>query len=242
MTAVVTPSRRSWRSVRASSLLALVAAGAVGFLAVAQLGSTQRFSQRLQAESEGDLTRILSNLTTTDAELRDEIGALKLQLQSLRTSSAQDVAAQRLAEQQLADLQVLAGTVSVTGPGVVVTIDDPDASVQYDMLIDVVEELRDAGAEAVAVNDHRIGASSWFGEQDGKVVVDGSSLTAPFVVEAIGQPATLDGGLAIPGGAVDTLRTQRGVHADVRRVAKLDLPALATAPSFQAARPIGSNP
>ena len=71
---------------------------------------------------------------------------------------------------------------------------------------------------------------------------DGSTLIAPFVVEAIGQPATLDGGLAIPGGAVDTLRTQRGVHADVRRVAKLDLPALATAPSFQVARPIGSNP
>jgi len=61
-------------------------------------------------------------------------------------------------------------------------------------------------------------------------------------IDAIGQPATLDGGLAIPGGALDTLRTQRGVRADVRRVAKIDLPALASPPTFNAARPIGSNP
>ena len=242
MATVAAPARRAIRSVKPSAVLAVVVAAAVSFFAVAQLGSTQRFSQRLQAENEGDLTRILSNLTTSDAELRDEIGALKLQLQSLRTSSAQDVAAQKLAEQQLADLQVLAGTVAVNGPGVIVSIDDPDGSVKYDMLIDVVEELRDAGAEAISVNAHRVGAASWFGEQDTKVVLDGVALSPPFVVNAIGQPATLDGGLAIPGGAIDTLRTQRGVRADVRRVARLDLPALASAPSFVTARPIGSNP
>src|SRR5438874_13795247 len=113
MTAVVAPA---WarRVLRPTSLLAVAVAGVVGFLAIAQLGSTQRFSQRLQAESEGDLTRILSNLTATDAELRDQIGSLKLQLQTLQTSSEQDVAAQKLAEEQLNDLQVLAGTVPVT--------------------------------------------------------------------------------------------------------------------------------
>src|SRR3954469_22055342 len=209
------------------SAFMLIVAGLVGFLAVAQHGSSERFSQRLQAESEGDLTRILSDLTATDAELRDQIGALKLQLQVLSTSSEQDTAASKAAEEQLNDLAVLAGTVPVTGSGIIVTINDPQSSIQYDLMIDLVEELRDAGAEAVAVNSLRVGAGSWFAEGANAIVLDGRELAAPFQVAAIGQPATLDGGLAIPGGALDSFRTQKGVTIDVQRLAKVDLPALA---------------
>jgi len=222
-------------------IVALVAA-LIGYFLVAQAGSSQRFSQRLQAESEGDLTRILSDLTTTDAELRDQIGALKLQLQVLSTSSEQDTAASKAAEEQLNDLAVLAGTVSVTGSGIIVTINDPQTSIQYDLMIDLVEELRDAGAEAIAVNNLRVGAASWFGEGANAVVLDGRVLAAPFKVAAIGQPATLDGGLAIPGGALDSFRTQKGVTVDVQRLAKVDLPALANAPSFKSAQVVPANP
>jgi uncharacterized protein YlxW (UPF0749 family) len=220
------------------SIVMLVAAASVGFLAVAQLGSTERFSQQLQAESEGDLTRILSDLTTTDAELRDQIGALKLQLQTLSTSSQQDEAASRAAEQQLNDLAVLAGTVPVTGTGITVSVADPESSIQYDLMIDLVEELRDAGAEAIAVNGVRVGAASSFGGDGQQLTLDGKPLVAPYHVAAIGQPATLDGGLAIPGGAVDTFRTQKGVSVEVQRLARVDLPALANAPTFKAARPV----
>ena len=61
---------------------------------------------------------------------------------------------------------MLAGTVPVTGPGLVVTVEDPNGSVTYDTLIDIVQELRDAGAEAVAVNDIRIGVATAFAERD----------------------------------------------------------------------------
>src|SRR4051812_21107666 len=128
------------------SAFMLIVAGLIGFLAVAQHGTSERFSQRLQSESEGDLTRILSDLTATDAELRDQIGTLKLQLQALTTSSQQDEAASRAAEEQLNDLAVLAGTVPVSGSGINVTVVDPQSSIQYDLMIDLVEELRDAGA------------------------------------------------------------------------------------------------
>jgi uncharacterized protein YlxW (UPF0749 family) len=220
------------------SLVMLAVAAGVGYLAVAQLGSTERFSQQLQAESEGDLTRILSDLTTTDAELRDQIGALKLQLQTLSTSSQQDEAATRAAEEQLNDLAVLAGTAPVTGTGIIVTVGDPEAAIQYDLMIDLVEELRDAGAEAIAVNGVRVGAASWFGEAGPQLTLDGKPLIAPYRIAAIGQPATLDGGLAIPGGAVDTFRTQKGVTVEVQRLARVDLPALVNVPTFKAARPV----
>lgn len=226
----------------APSLIVGLVAALVGYFLVAQAGSTQRFSQRLQAESEGDLTRILSDLTTTDAELRDQIGALKLQLQVLSTSTEQDTAASKAAEEQLNDLSVLAGTVPVTGSGIVVTITDPHSSIQYDLMIDLVEELRDAGAEAISVNNLRVGAGSWFGEGANSVELDGHPLVSPYQVSAIGQPATLDGGLSIPGGALDTFRTQNGVTVAVQRLAKVDLPALAEAPSFKSATVVPASP
>src|SRR4051794_41807040 len=113
------PARVSRLRVRvsATSVLIVVLAGALGFMLVAQLGSTERFSRRLQAESEGDLARILSNLTTSDANLRDQIGTLKLQLQTLQTSSRQDAAAQAAAAEQLDALQGLAGARPARGPG-----------------------------------------------------------------------------------------------------------------------------
>jgi uncharacterized protein YlxW (UPF0749 family) len=221
--------------------LVLVVTALVGFLLVSQMRGTERFRQRLQAESEPDLTRILASLTTEADDLRDEISTLRLQLLTLQTSSQQQESAAGAADEQTRTLQVLAGTVAVTGPGLTVAIDDPRGSVGFDTLIDIVQELRDAGAEAVAVNDQRVGATSSFGERDGRVTLDGTVLDPPFRVSAIGPAATLDGGLKIPGGGLDTLTALRGVSARVQRDDALEIPALTKAPVFRVAKPIGSR-
>ncbi|MDQ1404233.1 MAG: hypothetical protein QOG03_2549, partial [Actinomycetota bacterium] len=109
MTAIPARLGRIRIRVSATSVLILLLAAGLGFMLVAQLGSTERFSRQLQAENEGDLARILSNLTTSDANLRDQIGTLKLQLQTLQTSTQQDAAAKAAAAEQLNALQVLAG-------------------------------------------------------------------------------------------------------------------------------------
>lgn len=236
------PAASARRSVASGPLLVVVATAVVGFLLVSQLGTSQRFSQRLEAESEEDLARILSSLTDEADSLRDEISDLKLQLVNLRNSSRQDGTADAAAREQLKALSVLAGTVGVTGPGLTLVVDDPDGAVTYDVLIDAVQELRDAGAEAVAINDLRVGVASSLAEREGRVLLDGNPLSPPLRVTAIGQATTLEGGLKIPGGVLDTLDALRGVRAEVQRSAKLDLPALARAPSFRVARPVGSGP
>jgi uncharacterized protein YlxW (UPF0749 family) len=223
-------------------LLVLLVTGLVGFLLVSQLRGTERFRQRLQAESEPDLTRILASLSTEADDLRDEVSSLRLQLLTLQTSSQQAASAAGTAVEQTRTLQVLAGTVPVTGPGLTVVIQDPRGSVGFDTLIDIVQELRDAGAEAVSVNDQRVGAASSFGEKDGRVALDGTALVAPFRVAAIGPAATLDGGLKIPGGGIDTLAALRGVTANVQRSDNLQMPALVRAPGFKVAKPVGSRP
>ena len=216
-------------------------AAVIGFLVVGQLRGTERFRRRLEAESEGDLTRILASLTTEADALRDEITTLKLQLQGLETSSLRDQAGADAATEQLRALEVLAGTVAVTGPGLVVTIEDPRGAVGYDTLIDIVQELRDAGAEAIGVNNARVGAASAFANRRGGVSLDGAALTSPYRVVAIGPAPTLEGGLKIPGGAFDALDSLPGVHVEMERAAKIDIPALARPPAFRVARPITSD-
>src|SRR5688572_16046403 len=164
--------------------LVLLVTGLVGFLLVSQLRGTERFRQRLEDESEADLTRILASLTTEADSLQDEIGSLRLQLLTLETSSERDETAAQTAEQQLRSLEVLSGTVPVAGPGVTVFVDDPRRAVGYDSLIDIVQELRDAGAEAVGVNDLRVGVASAFAERDGRITLDGEVLEAPYTIEA----------------------------------------------------------
>jgi uncharacterized protein YlxW (UPF0749 family) len=243
LTATTAPSGDEVVSARATSrrlgsiVLVLGVTALVGFLAVGQLRGSEAFRQRLEAENEGDLTRILAGLTTEADALRDEISALKLQLLQLQSSQAADSAATAAAEAQLRALRVLAGTVAVSGPGLTVKIDDPENAIQYDTLIDVVAELRDAGAEALAINGRRVGAGSAFGDAERRVTIDGIAVDAPYTITAIGPAATLEGGLKIPGGALDVLNSLRGVAVNLQRAAKLDVPALANPPKFRVGKP-----
>jgi uncharacterized protein YlxW (UPF0749 family) len=218
-----------------------VVAALVGFLLVGQLRGQVRYTQRLQAESEGDLARILASLTAEADALRDERATLELELATLETSSARDEAAVAAARAQIDALEVLAGVVPAHGPGIVLTVTDSRGAVGYDTFVDIVQELRDAGAEAIAINDVRVGATTAFGEQDGRILVGTVAVTAPYRVVAIGRPETLESGLAIPGGALDTLRTTPGVTATVVRVPDVTVPALASPPAFRVARPVASS-
>ncbi|MBW3555373.1 MAG: DUF881 domain-containing protein [Actinobacteria bacterium] len=226
------------RGAVGGSLLVTLTAAVVGFLLVGQLQGPERKIAPLEAESEGDLARILANLNSEADALQSEIAELKVQLNELRQSSRDDAAAAEAADQQLRSLQVLSGAVPVTGPGVVVVIEDPNGLLGYDAMIDIVQELRDAGAEAVAVNDRRVGVATAFAERDGRISVDGVLLSPPLRVTAIGQPATLEGGLKIPGGAVDAISAVKGVRVEVTKHAKVDLPALAKPPRLEVARPV----
>jgi len=223
------------------SLILALAAAVIGFLLVGQLQGQRRQGTPLSSESEGDLARILSDLNAEADSLQNEITELKVQLNELHQSSQNQAAAAQAADEQLRDLEVLAGTVPATGPGVVVTITDPNGLLQYDTIIDVVQELRDAGAEAIAIDDRRVGAATAFGEKDGHVAIDGVVVTAPYRVVAIGQAATLDGGLKIPGGAVDAVSAVKGAHIDVNRQAKVDVPALPKPPTFTVAKPVSGK-
>ena len=225
------------RPTAARALVAL-AVGVVGFLVAAQLGTTHRHTEHLAAESETDLTRIFSSLNEESAALRDEISQLRLELAALQSSAERDQLARDAADRQLSDLQILAGVVPARGPGVAVRIGDPKAAFEFQLLLDLVQELRDAGAEAIAVNGRRVGGTTAFSHQRDAVTVDGQEVQQPYEVLAIGDPATLEVGLRIPGGAIDTLDALDGTKVSVERRSDVRVPALDHPPTFKAAHPV----
>ena len=230
-----------WRGIVPVAVVAFAAIA--GFLVVGQLQGDREVPNQLEAENEGDLARILSGLNDEADALQAELAELRVQLNELRRSSESDAAAADAIDQQIRSLEVLAGTSPVTGPGIVVTITDPSGNLTYDAMIDIVQELRDAGAEAIAVNTERIGVATAFAERDGRITVNGRALTAPYRVFAIGQAATLEGGLKIPGGAVDALTALgKDVKVEIAKQARVDVPALSRPPEFEVARPVGSKP
>jgi uncharacterized protein YlxW (UPF0749 family) len=212
----------------------------VGFLvAVQAVGSDGGASSRLAAERPEDLTRVLADLNDEADRLSRQVSALRVKVLRYRGSARGDELALRDARETLADLQVLSGSVPVEGPGLRIVVEDADGRVGWEALLDLVQELRDAGAEAIALNGVRVVAATWLGPADGGVVVGGEPVAAPYELLAIGPADGLQEALGIPGGPLSVISAQPGAVVEVRPSDRLSLPAAAGDVSFRYARPAG---
>ncbi|MDT4996995.1 MAG: hypothetical protein QOD45_1063 [Pseudonocardiales bacterium] len=159
---------------------------------------------------ESDLINILDDQNARADRLRQQIAALEQTLRSLQGSGDRSAAARAQAQVEAQALGILLGTLPATGPGVIVTIADPQRALTAEELLDVVAELRGAGAEAIDFGGVRVSTDSAFSTDGNQVKLDGAPLTPPYQVLAIGDPKTLDTALNIPGGVAATIRTEGG--------------------------------
>ncbi|MFI5428401.1 DUF881 domain-containing protein [Aeromicrobium sp. UC242_57] len=134
-------------------------------------------------------------------------------------------------------LAILAGSVGATGPGIEVTISDPDKQMDASALLDAVEELRDAGAEVIAINGvARVVAQTYFLDTEDNIRVGGREIKRPYRIEAIGDADDLAQAVRFPGGLVDSVEN-RGASATVTKLDKVTITALADQKSPEYARP-----
>jgi len=219
-------------------LAVAVVCGLVGFLLVAQVRATEGIGERLAGEREEDLARILADLTAESDRLQREIVDLELGLADLEDDQRGQLAARESLRERLEDLRILAGTVPVVGEGVVLTVEDPERAVGQDQLVDTVQELRDAGAEAIAVGETRLVASSSFVTSVDGLLLDGAPIAPPYRIAAIGPADALAPALEIPGGAADTLGARPGVRIRIEARDELELPARDEPVTFEVGRPV----
>ena len=208
----IPPRPRRAHRIRAGALIGVLTA-LLGFAIAVQVHANSQ-SNDFAGLREDDLIGILDNQNARADRLRQQIAELQQSLRSLQSSGDRSAAARKQAEQEAQALGVLLGTLPATGPGVVVRIDDPHDSLHAEDVLDVVEELRGAGAEAISFGGIRVSTDTAFtdvgGSGGGSVAVDGEPLQPPYVVDAIGEPKTLDTALNIPGGVAAAIRADGG--------------------------------
>lgn len=207
------PASRRWTS--AGAMIAVLLA-LLGFTLVVQLKTTST-DPTLAATREEDLVRISSDLDSRERRLRQDIEALEESQRQLRSGAQGRQAALEEATRRADELGILAGTLPAVGPGLVVRFEAPPGKeISSARILDAVQELRGAGAEAMQIAGSdgtavRVIASTYFVDAGGGgLVVDGRRLAGPFVITVIGDPATMRTALNIPGGVVASVREDGG--------------------------------
>lgn len=193
---------------RLSSALIGALLALLGFALAIQLRTTD--DNGFVGARQEDLVRILDDQNNRQDRLRDQIAELE-DAQRRLEGGADATAAGAEASARADALGILTGTAPAAGPGIVATIEDPLSGLHAEDLLDVIAELRGAGAEAIQIADVRVGVSTSFQDaSDGTVTADGTRLNRPYVVVAIGDSQTLDTALNIPGGVGATAREAGG--------------------------------
>ncbi|HZE67409.1 MAG TPA: DUF881 domain-containing protein [Sporichthyaceae bacterium] len=235
------PGRRP-RARLGTRLGIAVLLGLLGFFAVVQVRS-QNGDSTLRSARQSDLIRILDDLNDRSDRLEGEIRDLDTRRTELQSGTDSSKAALAEASRRKSVLGILAGTVPAHGPGITLRIVDPQKKVDSAVLLDTLEELRDAGAEAVQLNGVRVVASTALVDAEpGSVRVDSQLVTAPYVLKVIGDPDTLDPALRIPGGVFAVLG-ERGATPTVSAADQVVVDATRPAENQQYSRPApaGSN-
>ena len=176
---------------RNDGLLAAALVLVAALLAVAVVSATRSRSE--VADERNDLrTRIAA-----EQQHRDELASLVTDLDNEISRLRQAAVGDPSVRAELQDLELITGASPVTGPGIIIRANDAATTVDgkgfiYDSdLTRLVNGLREAGAEAIAINGHRITTLTPIRVAGSAITVDYVSLKPPYEVEAIGDPQLL---------------------------------------------------
>ena len=230
-------SRSFWRPSVSQLIVALVVCVVT---ATAILSARQRQADtNYQSLRRDDLVALLDSLSSQSNRLDSEISSLSATKTKLENGATAQKAAEEANQARLNSLQVLAGEVPAQGPGITVTILDPQQRLTPQLLVDAIQELRDAGAEVMQVNKTvRVVASTWFDADGTTLIADGVTLNRPIVIDAIGDPATLSGALQFRGGLASTVESsQIGGSVLITQQNQLIIESVHPAPQLKYAKP-----
>ncbi len=212
---------RSMRARRSQVTIALVAF-ILGLLVIVQL-RTQASGAAFAGLSSQDLTVLVANLNARNDQLRREIASLQTQYGTLNQNAQRGEVSIDDLRADLRRVRLYAGLDAATGPGVSIRV---AGAIDGSAIEDLINELRNAGAEAIAIDGTRLVPGIVVAGSAGAVTIDGHPVADPVEIEAIGPPDKLTGSLTRSGGIIAQLAaTQPEVVVEVTPVDRMDVPA-----------------
>ena len=173
----------------------------MGVLLVVQFRA-QTANGGLSSLTTQDLTTLIANLNDRNSELRGEVADLQAQLRTLEATQQAGTSNVGQLQSELQQLRMWGGLDPVRGDGVVIVIDGPITAAATN---EILNELRIAGAEAMAVGGVRVVPGTVVGGNPGGLSIENVALTTPFHLQAIGDPANLQAVLQRAGGVVSRI-------------------------------------
>jgi uncharacterized protein YlxW (UPF0749 family) len=208
--------------LRRNQLTIAAVAFVLGLLVVTQL-RTQASEEAFAGLSSQDLTVLVANINDRNDTLRGEIASLEGELATLQANTDHGDANVDELRADLRRVRLYAGIDPATGPGIVIVIRGP---IDGPGVEDLVNELRNAGAEAMAIGDVRLVPGVVVIGPAGATEMDSAPLSDPFELTAIGPPDKLTGSLTRSGGIIAQLAaTQPDVIVEVTPLDRVDVPA-----------------
>lgn len=166
-----------------------------------------------QNKKDTGLIEVIRTLEQENKGLEERISILRQKLEETQKTQARFETNLSGLQKQLDDLKVLAGLIPLTGPGIIITLDDNNAGAQaaktsspatynpenyiiHDKnILYLVNELKAAGAEGIAINDQRLVTSSDIRCVGTVILVNSTRLAPPYEIKAIGDPEKLEGAI-----------------------------------------------
>ena len=236
----------------AGAVIVWVLAVFVGLLIAAQIRTTQGGGQYqggmisiAQAQSSA---AELAKLKGEREALLTELHGLEDQIKAFREAEAADNTAMQANLEELERYRMAAGGADVHGPGVMIEIDDPPKEQEfhgdsmitynYELLLVLVNKLREAGAEAISINDNRITAYSEISLAGNNININSVATAPPYQVKAIGDPDTLESTLSIRYGILYSMKNDYGLAVSLRQESDLVIPRYGGVMGFQYAQTV----
>jgi uncharacterized protein YlxW (UPF0749 family) len=206
----------------------------IGLLLVGQLRSQARPIE-LSSLSAQELSALIEQVSAANVELSEGLEELRAQIRDYERAAVEGQSDLVISEEALRTISGFAGLAGVEGQGVRIQAEgafDPIA------INDLIHELRNAGAEAIAIDDIRITARSVAVLGTSAIEIDGVSIGPSFEITAIGSPDGLQAAIERPGGILSLYEQSIDARFVVTQVDRLVLPATARDLMPAAARPV----
>ncbi len=218
----------------------------LGFVIVLQFKSVTK--NKTAGSYDGQRVETLQTQLNAEKQKNEQLYVQLLEYMDELNGYREEADASKVLSQQLSKAELLAGQTDLEGPGVIVTLtentnknnNDPnieDFMIHDADLLRLINELFDADAEAISINNERLIATSEIRCAGSTVSVNNRRYAAPFVIKAIGDPNNLESALKMPGGIVDLL-SMFNVNIDIKKQNKLTVERFSGTIEYKYAQPV----
>lgn len=217
------------------SMMSLVLGFMIAMASVTTVANRQSRLQFLNGDQQERIQSGPLDIQMEYSKLSSEVTKLQAENTKLENAVGSQTDSAKVLNQNLQDAKVFAGLTDLEGPGIVITLrDNPKQPVPgfesndtiHDIdVVKVVNELWSSGADAISVNNRRIGASTSIRCVGPVIHVDAVPIASPVVIRAIGDADTLMGGLNLPLGVLSEIRQTNPSMVQMEKASMLRLPA-----------------